>query len=343
MRAAVRAAHLAQQDALAVVLTVGAILAVLALSPFPAAFARFADGRLSRTVGRGLLATLVVGAALCGRLAALAVLEALWPDPLRAHALAGAASGLLVDLALFGAALFGVVTVLEAAPRRGLLALCLLSTVLAALAFLAPPFLIEPAIRGDTPAPAGAGAALLALVRADGAPVRTLYVFKSADPTAVDVEAVGPFARLAVSQAALDHPRPETFAALGHLLGHAVHQDLVGFVVLVSVLSWALLFALSRFWDRRTAFLPLAALSAWALFPVQVAAFNLYDRTINIRADAHALKVSRDPRALCRWLIADSPPGDPDPGLFEEVFFDSHPPLGLRLRNALAGAPPAGP
>jgi STE24 endopeptidase len=351
-RSALEAAHAAHLATAAVFIVVALFLAALAFGPLPARLETALGGRLPRLLARLLASVLIVAAALALRLAVLVGLTLLVPAPAYPTALGAAAAGLGLDLVLFGGALFALRSVLAAAPRRGWLYLSLAATALSAALFLIPPLTLVPRVRGDIPAPPGAGAALLDLARRDGAPVKTLYVYPGENPADVDVETVGPFARLAVSRAALERPTPETYAALAHLLGHAAHHDLWGFVALTSLLAALLFLVLSaapaRLMGRgpevvrRARFLPLTALLVWGFAPLAVAAFDLFDQEINLRADAHALALTGRPDALCRWLRKDTAPGDPDPALLERVFFYTHPPLGARLERVMAMAEKSG-
>jgi Zn-dependent protease with chaperone function len=88
--------------------------------------------------------------------------------------------------------------------------------------------------------------------------------------------------------------------------------------------------------------LPASAVAIWAFIPLGAASFNLFDRVINLRADAHAVAVTGDPEALCRWLVKDSPGADPDPNVLDRVFFYDHPPLRPRLLHVFAQRIPSG-
>ena len=227
-----------------------------------------------------------------------------------------------------------------------------LSGIAALVAFclvLIPSVTLIPQARGDAPVANFAAPALLSFVRSGGLNAKQLYVFDDADPRAVDMEGLGPIAHAAVSRAALTAPDPETYAAIGHLLGHYRHKDLWSMALLYSVLATGFFFAVSRCYAplaRRLgdggggsladpAALPTIGLLAWVFTLAAVPAFNLFDQAINYRADDYAMSLTRDPDALCRWLVATEGRDKANPSPIEAVLFYDHPPLAWRLENAM--------
>lgn len=245
-----------------------------------------------------------------------------------------------------GLALALVVGWAKAAPRRGWAWLGGGGAILIFAAVLLPPVTLIPSLRHDTPVRLdGASAPILAFVRRGGMPADGLYSFSGANPADVDVEGLGPITHVAVSRAALAAPTAQTYAALGHLLGHYRHRDLWNMALLWSGCGAAICWGVWRFTGpvaRRLgegglgslgdpAALPVMAMIVWAALPFASLAFNGFDRAINYRADAFAMALTRDPDALCRWLVASEGGDKAAPSALEALLFYDHPPLKARL------------
>jgi STE24 endopeptidase len=203
--------------------------------------------------------------------------------------------------------------------------------------------------RGDRAVLAPQGAPILAFAQRGGLKAQTLYAFDGADPADVDAEGFAGGSHLAVSRAALVDPQPETYAALGHLLGHYRHKDLWRLSMLVAAA------AALQFWIMAKGAGPLArklgepslrgaadpagvaalALIGWACAIGGSLAFNGLDRSINYGADAYAMSLTHNPDALARWLITSEAKSKADPGPIETVLFYDHPPLRSRLIAAM--------
>ena len=239
-------------------------------------------------------------------------------------------------------------------PRRWWMGCSAVLAVLIAMVILGVPMLFSPAARNDRVVTPPAGAPLLAFARQGGLDARTLYVYGGADPADVDAEGVGPFTHLAVSRAALNAPQPQTYAALGHLLGHHRHKDLWWLTLLLAALAslgLALVAKLTKPLARALGeaeiggpadplALPVAGLILWAFALPQAIAFDGLDRYINYRADAYALGLTHDPQGLARWLIQSEAKGKADPAWLEMVLFYDHPPLKARLARAFTRTSP---
>lgn len=253
-----------------------------------------------------------------------------------------------------GLVLEGALTFLRRAGPVGGAAAALLCALLLFSAFAFGPLLIAGALRGDRPAPASLEAGrILAFAERGGLRPDALFLTAPGKGAAsVDAEGAFGVSHVAVGEAALVRPQAETFAALGHLLGHLARWDYVGLGFFagssVLVLAAALAFGAPRLArgllgsnpPRALApgALPVLALVVWALFPFGRAAFDLYDQHINYRADAFALRLTGDPAALIRWAAAGEGALPQDPGVLESLFFYDHPPLAPRVRRILQGS-----
>ncbi len=306
-------------------------------------------------IGRPWLRPPVCAAALVAvfqvlRLPAVLISAWLWPAGVGVAASAGAAVAAIPWQALGGtAALWLLLWIAGASPRWGW---AWIGGALGALLFalvLLPPVTLTPDARHDVAVSGPSARPLLAFARRGGLQADQLHVFDSADPMAVDMEGLGPIKQASVSRAALASPRPETYAAAGHLLGHYAHKDLWSMAFLETGLETGLLFL---FWRCSTplarrlgepgltppadpAGLPILGLIAWAFVLAAVPAFNVFDQAINYRADAYAMRLTHDPDGLCRWLIAAEASSKADPSGLEALFFYDHPPLKARLIQAM--------
>jgi len=260
----------------------------------------------------------------------------------------------LLDAPARGLGLAGLIILLQAlaraAPRRWWIGLAAAGSVLIFVLILVPPVTLVPAGRGDHAAPAPKAAAILSFVRMGGLPATRLEVFPGADAADVDMEGLGPMISAAVSQAALDRPSAETYAAMGHLLGHHKNHDLWSTALVLSCLLAGLLVllgpgaeGLSRRLGRPgaasagdSAALAVLGLMVWAALPLEHIGFNLFDQAINFRADAYALRLTHDQDALCRWLVTREAHGVLDPSPLESALFESHPSTAERVRRVLA-------
>jgi Zn-dependent protease with chaperone function len=312
------------------------------------------QARLTASLSRESLAAffcavLLVFLVEAARILGVSLADVLWSRATVWPNLLGAIGNLPIETLIGGVGLWALLAVRRRWPRFGWAGVSAVAGVLIFAAVLIPPVTLLPAARGDRPASGPNVPAILGFVRKGGLDARTLSVFDSTDPLAVDMEGVGPIDHAAVSRAALAAPRAETYAAIGHLLGHHRHHDLYGLAALWSAAFGAFCWAVwtgAGFLDRRpdrtappSTFdgraSPMVGLIGWGVLLLATPAFNVFDQIINYRADDYALSLTRDPEALCRWLMITEAGGKADPSPLEALFFFDHPPLKDRLVNAL--------
>ena len=326
----------------------GVLLAALLKTPFLVRLRAVLNERVS---SEGVASFLCVAAFVLiwqlFQIAVTLVAQAVWP--LGSVETAGSLIAGMVLALLIGVPLILLVqAVATSAPRWGWTWLGFAASVLIFGAILVPPVATLPGARGDRPISGPAAARMLTFVQHGGLKAPQMYVFSDRDPLAVDAEGLGSIVHAAASQAALDQLKPEAFAAMGHLLGHHQHHDLWSMAALWSILVCTLLFAMFRLYApfaRRVGFglpetlsgpagLPVLGLMVWAFLLIATPAFNLFDQAINYRADDYAMSLTRDPDALCRWLVATEQGSKADPSMLEAFLFYDHPPLEARLKNA---------
>lgn len=254
-----------------------------------------------------------------------------------------------------GLGLWLLIGVIGRWPRWGWAGLSAVASLAIFCVVLLPPVLLAPQGRGDVVAAGPQAQPILAFVRRGGLDVHVLYAFESADPLAADMEGWGGIAKVdsgahaAVSRAALAAPSAQTYAAIGHLLGHYRHGDLwsmallwslmgAGFFLAVALLSRPIARAFGQ--GEASGALdatgpPVVGLIAWASLLIAVPVFNRFDQAINYRADDYAMALTEDPDALCRWLVATEQTDKIDPSPLETLIFYDHPPLKARLLHAM--------
>jgi len=305
---------------------------------------RMSGGRAAAVLG-AIVFVLMIELA---RIPVALFVERLWPGDGGPETAASLLAGVVIALLGGVPLLLLVQAVARRRPRWGWAGLGLAAAAIVFCALLLPPVTMSPGARGDRPASGPEAARILAFVRQGGLEASRLDVFDGRDPLSVDMEGLGANRHAAVSRAALAAPQPETFAAIGHLLGHYLHHDLWSLALLWSGLIAALLFGLFRLHGpiaRRLcgvpvpalfdpAALPVIGLMVWVFLLVATPVFNVFDQAINYRADDYAMGLTRDPDALCRWLIATEQTSKADPSAVEALLFYDHPPLAARLRNA---------
>lgn len=200
------------------------------------------------------------------------------------------------------------------------------------------------------PAPQGAGRSGLQRLASDAKlPIAQVYLSPS---MGLDADVTGGLAppRMVVGSALLTGPVPQSRAYVGHLMGHYAHADIfiVSLVIcgcfgagLASVALGAA--PLARGLGAPTArrpcdieSLPAAALIVVLTLYASGLAAGGYLRWANVRADAYSLDHAREADGLAAILERTWDHDSVDPSPVEEAVFYTHPPLGSRLRQAMA-------
>ena len=310
------------------------------------------QARLAAILGREAMASILCASLLVAtveavRMLATALAAAIWSRAALTGDLAHRVIELPAEAAIGGIGLWALLYFWRWRPRFGWAWLSLASAIFIFAAVLLAPVTLSPWARGDQPVSGPGAGPLLAFAQKGDLDARTLYVFGGADPLAVDMEGVGPVVHAAVSRAALENPTAETYAAIGHLLGHHHHRDLYGLALLWSAVAafffwlvWTACLLMERRTGRKAAgfdaeALPVVALIGWGVLLLATPTFNLFDQIINYRADEYALSLTHDPDALCRWLMTAEAEGKADPSPVEALLFYDHPPLKSRLLNVM--------
>ena len=207
------------------------------------------------------------------------------------------------------------------------------------------PLVVEPLFNDFEPLPQGElRTGVLALAQAEGVPVDEVLVADASRRTTTLNAYVSGFAgsrRVVLYDNLVDDvPREEALSVVAHELAHARHDDvLVGTVLGASGAAAAvgllgLLLVRRRPSEAATVPTMVALLVVGGLLALPVQ--NGISRTIELRADVEALRVTGDPEAfeaLQRRLALRSL-ADPTPPAWSQWWFGSHPTLLVRVALA---------
>lgn len=262
--------------------------------------------------------------------------------------------GLLVGSALTGLALLLLVGIARRARRTWWAWGALATAGLVVAGSFVYPLVVEPVFNRFTPLPAGElRSDLLALAEQDEVAVdEVLVADASRRTTALNayVSGFGSSRRIVVYDTLVERATPaEVELVVAHELGHAADDDvLVGTLLgalgaaaavcaLGLVLTWQRLLrraGADGMSDPRVVPLVLALLGVTSLLVSP--ATNLVSRKVEVRADVHALDLTRDPATFVdtQKRLALSNLSDLEPHPVAYVFFASHPSVVERLALA---------
>lgn len=191
------------------------------------------------------------------------------------------------------------------------------------------------------------------IARDAGIPISEVFVMDASKRTKrynAYFVGVGATRQIALYDTLVDGMAPaETLAVVGHEAGHWVHQHLMKGLALASLFIFVFLAAAARL----VAEWPLArpgaiARAAFLIVLFQLAVLPLestLSRWMEAEADATGLKLSGDPDATVRMLVAlaTSNVSNLTPHPLMRACLYSHPPIPERIRMALDARPPGSP
>lgn len=259
-----------------------------------------------------------------------------------------------MDAAMTALAVLALVWLARRAPRAWWALAAAGAAGLVVIGSFLWPVIVEPAFNSFESMPAGQlRTDLLALAEENGTPVQDVLVSNaSRRTTALNayVSGFGSTRRIVVYDTVLDRLPDEQIAAItAHELGHVATDDVLTGTLLgalggaggVALLGWAL--TSPRLLRRAgaegpgdPAVVPLAlllvAVGTLVATPVQ----NLVSRQVEVRADVHALDLTRDPEAFVAMQrgLAGSNLSDPSPPAAWHRYFGSHPTVAERIALA---------
>lgn len=263
----------------------------------------------------------------------------------------------LLEAALAGAVGIGFLVLLRRRPRTWPLHATWMLTGLVAVLSLVWPILIAPLFVPTRPLEAGpVREAVEAVLDEAGVGQATIEVAEASTRTTrinAMVTGIGPTRRVVLHDTLLERPLGEIEAVVAHELGHRLHRDVARGVLasIPAILLGALVLARILSADRVQRRVGASGQADPRMIAVAFAAITLmqavadpaalwYSRRVEAAADHRALVLSGDPTALIgiqrAFVVRDL--AAPDPPAWQVALFSTHPPVGARIRYAVAFA-----
>jgi STE24 endopeptidase len=201
---------------------------------------------------------------------------------------------------------------------------------------------------GMAEAPAGAVRdGVLDLIHSTDLPAEGVQVSPRPGLDADVTGGIGGLAHVDVTRAMLAEPVSEARAAVGHVMGHQAHRDMLSYALLLSALTFLGFFIADRFfatfqrllsykrplWPSDPEAMPVMAMFLVVWLAVSSITTNNFVRLINVGADQYSLDHAKEPDGLALWLIRDWRGDKPNPSPLEETLFYDHPSLVSRLQH----------
>jgi STE24 endopeptidase len=264
------------------------------------------------------------------------------------------ARGLAISAAIAALGAVALAALIRRHPRRWWIPGTAAVVGFGAAMTLLSPILIAPRFNDFEELPEGSALRddVLELGRRAGVDVGEVYrVDASRRATSLNayVAGLGPTKRVVLYDTLIDDAeRPELESVVAHELGHVAHSDIprgITFAALVAPLGLLLVRELSTGLGRRAGAEPGTPAAIPALFlAIAVVSFavniagNQLSRKVEASADAFALRITDDPRALIglQTRLAERNLSDPDPPAIARVLFGTHPTTLERIGSALA-------
>ncbi len=135
-----------------------------------------------------------------------------------------------------------------------------------------------------------------------------------------------------------DFSPAEVRLVVAHELGHVHHRDVPKGLLWVALVAPAGMFAAARLTARLGGGLPALAFALTLLVPVVTVISNQLSRRVEARADAYALMLTNEPRAMVGFerRIAVTNVSDPSPPALATALLATHPPVIERIGMAEA-------
>lgn len=258
----------------------------------------------------------------------------------------------VISAIVMGLIIAGIYSLIRRAGKRWWLWASGLSAVVTTLLLIAGPPLIEPLFNEYTPVPQGeVRTALEEIADQSGIPHDRIFMYdgsRQSDMFTANVSGIGPSARIAISDVALDRASlAEVKAVTAHEAGHYVIGHVWRSVLVLPLLAGLMFFLIDRLYPRAARLLGSdAELSDPRGLPVLVAMLsvlsllmmpitNALTRVGELEADTYSLDHAREPDALATALLKTAEYRYPRPNPLEEIVFYTHPSVEKRVTNAM--------
>lgn len=262
------------------------------------------------------------------------------------------ALGEAIGMVLGGLFLTGVYALIRRTGQRWWLWSGGLAGVVTLAALLAGPSLIEPLFNDYKPVPPGEVRTALEQIADDvGIPRDRIFMYdgsRQSDRFTANVSGIGPAARIAISDVALEQASlAEVRAVTGHEAGHYQLGHIWRYAVIFPLLAMLFFFLLSRLFAPTARLLgsnarldeprglPVFAVVGSALGLLITPLTNTLTRVGETEADQYSLETVNEPDALASALVKTAEYRYPRPATWQEALFYTHPSVEKRALMAM--------
>ena len=260
--------------------------------------------------------------------------------------------GVSISALIGGLFFMGVYALIRRAGKRwwvwtGALAVAGISAVL-----LVAPVVIEPLFNEYKPVPDGpVRAALTDMAQHAGIQPDRIFMYdgsRQSNNFTAHVSGLGPYARVAISDAALKGASlDEVRAVTAHEIGHYVLGHVWRSVLLFSLIAMLAFLVADRSYGRIAAALgtraplssptslPVVMVMVSLLFALALPLINAFTRIGETQADRYSLEMVGLPDAMAAALVKTAEYRYPRPNPVQEALFYSHPSVERRVRMAM--------
>lgn len=258
----------------------------------------------------------------------------------------------VLTLALGGLFLAGVYALIRRTGQRWWLWSGGLAAATTLVMLLAGPSLIEPLFNDYKPVPPGAVRTALENIADDvGIPHDRIFMYdgsRQSDRFTANVSGIGPTARIAISDVALEQASiDEVRAVTGHEAGHYQLGHIMRYVIIFPLLAMLFFYLLNRLFAPTARLLgsdarldeprglPVFAVVGSVLGLLISPITNTLTRVGETEADQFSLETVNEPDALATALVKTAEYRYPRPSALQEALFYTHPSVEKRALMAM--------
>ena len=262
------------------------------------------------------------------------------------------AMGEAIGMVLGGLFLTGVYVLIRKTGKRWWLWSSGFAGFATMLMLLAGPSLIEPLFNEYKPVPPGEVRTALEAIADDvEIPHDRIFMYdgsRQSDRFTANVSGLGPTARIAISDVALEEASiDEVRAVTGHEAGHYKLRHILRYLIILPALAVLFFFLLDRLFAPTARLLgsdarldeprglPVFAVVGSVLGLLATPVTNTLTRVGETEADQYSLETVNEPDALATALVKTAEYRYPRPSAFEEALFYTHPSVEKRVLRAM--------